>query len=277
MIKKTKTTIIKNIYKVLLKIIFLITLLSALDVQAFDVVYPENRTTIEVSAVDINRIYCENGNIESIDYTEGFLEHNLHNNRKNLVFLFKQITNGINTQSYNKKAMMLINCNNNYYSLILNPKSDIKSKTIYLKISDLEKNVVNFKKTNLTKSKEEIIIDLIIKSRDKNTYNNGFSKKNNDIKYLENKIEAHHQSSLDINGTLYEIQKWLITTSDLSDIKLDESIFITAIPNLAAISLDDYYLTKDKQHTYAHLIVYRDNSFDINDFYSTQEKQTENK
>ncbi len=227
--------------------------LSLICTQVYAInVLPEIRTTVSVSKADINRISCTNGEINSIDYAaDTGLTHKAHENKKNVILLFKQLSSGGRNKIINAKVNILVGCNNEYYPLILDPQ-EIESQSIFLQTSKLENEArKNNKESN--KGFDEGLIDLIKVER--NRYEDSEVITNNQIIHL-NDLQIKRLSNRNIPGKNYRVNKYVVTSN--KDVSLTETQFLnTKLSNypIIAISIDDFKLNNNKNWTYLYLVV----------------------
>jgi hypothetical protein len=220
-------------------------------------ILPEIRTTVAISKADINRITCQFGRITSIDYAAGTgLTHKTHENGKSIIFLFQQLDNGIERKLISSKVSLLVGCDSEYYSMILDPQ-EIESQTIFLQLPQSELSAKKIKKQNKNKSTEEIIVNLVKQSRKNNLNQDSIfaSKTNNKDIYID-KLQLKLISKNDISGTMYQVKKFVVISNIAK--KLDEKMFLNSkLSNhqIAAISLDDYQLNDKQKYTYLHLVI----------------------
>ncbi len=227
--------------------------LSLICTQVYAInVLPEIRTTVSVSKADINRISCTNGEINSIDYAaDTGLTHKTHENKKNVILLFKQLSGSGRNKIINAKVNILVGCNNEYYPLILDPQ-EIESQSIFLQTSKLENEArKNNKESN--KGFDEGLIDLIKVER--NRYEDSEVITNNQIIHL-NDLQIKRLSNRNIPGKNYRVNKYVVTSN--KDVSLTETQFLnTKLSNypIIAISIDDFKLNNNKNWTYLYLVV----------------------
>lgn len=235
--------------KIILPLLFISQALLA------NIVYPEIKTAIAVSAIDINRVSCSHGKISSIDYTAGAgLTHKRHKDGKNAIFLFQKLDKGGVIELTSTQISVLIGCDNHYYSLIMQPKK-LDSQTIFLQLSANEIQAKKNYQSIKGLSNEEIIINIIKKSRQSVNFNKDNLTNTNAIFVFKDKvkIQINQIYQKKIAGTNFNIKRYVITSKQ--DIVLTEVDFLSAKldSNIAALSLDDYNINADKW-TILHLI-----------------------
>jgi hypothetical protein len=233
------------------KILILVITLITTAVQA-NTVLPEIRTISPVSKADINRIYCPHGKITSIDYAAGTgLTHKANQDGKNVIILFKQLDYGTTKKLISKKVNLLVSCNNEYYPLVLDPQ-EVDSQTIILGLPNSEISAKKFNKSLASKTKDEIIVELIKQSRHNQSHN--VNDINNKDIYIDD-IKLKLVNKIDIKGTNYQVNKFVVITN--KPIQLTEKYFINSKISpykFAAVSLDDIELTQDKNYTHLHIV-----------------------
>lgn len=219
--------------------------------QAYAVnVMPEIRTTIAISKTDINRINCQQGTITSIDYaSDTGLTHKTHENKKNVIILFQQLSDGITNKIIDAKVNMLVGCNNEYYPLILDPQA-IDSQSIFLQTSKLETTARKNNQKN--KTYDQVLVDLIKSAREGGVGGNSSKQKNIYLDGLQIKLLGKKN----IPGSGYQVIKFTIIST--KNVDLVETQFLntklTHYP-IIAISLDDFKLDDKKRWTHLYLVV----------------------
>jgi len=230
-----------------LKILFI----TVFCTQAYAVnVMPEIRTTIAISKTDINRINCQNGKINSIDYAaDTGLTHRIHDNKKNVIVLFKQLSNGITSKIIESKVNILVGCNNEYYPLILDPQA-IDSQSIFLQTSKLETTARKNNQKN--KTYDQVLVNLIKLVREEGV--GGDDSKQNSI-YLDG-LQIKPLGRKNIPGSGYQVIKFTIIST--KNTELVETQFLntklTRYP-IIAVSLDDFKLDDKKRWTHLYLVI----------------------
>ncbi len=214
------------------------------------VVMPEIRTVVPVSNRDMSRIKCVHGQIGSIDYVAGTgLIHKTHKNNKNTIINFQQLDNGVERKIINSKVNFGIVCNEEYYQLVLDPQA-LDTQVIFLQVSDTELKAKKTHQQNKNKSKQQILLGLIKRSRQDINYP---QLEINDI-FIDN-LKLKLLGKLEVPGTQYQIKKFVVIANQ--DILLDEKIFLNTLlssDTITAISLDDYQLNQEKKYTYLHVV-----------------------
>lgn len=230
----------------------LILSLSLLCVQAYAVVnvMPEIRTTIAVSKADINRVSCSGGLIHSIDYAANTgLTHTIHQNKKNVVLLFKQLDVGGTRKIIGRKVNILIGCNEEYYPMILDPQ-EIDSQSIFLQTSKLETQSRKKNQEKNNKTREKMLVDLIISARENIQGTDDLQ----DAFYIGD-LQIKPLKKQDISGTNYQVTKFVVISNN--SVNLVEKQFLdTRLSRhpISAISLDDFNLNQEKNWTHLYLV-----------------------
>lgn len=219
-------------------------------------VYPETKTAISVSAIDINRVSCQGGQISSVDYAKGSgLTHTVHQNKKNAIFLFQKLDKGGVIELASVPISVLIGCNGYYYPLVFNPaKIDTQSVNLSLPTDELEAKEQIKLLTGL--SHEDVIVQLIKRSRKSTMFSKNNLDKSSAIFLFKDKVklQLHQIYQEKIPGTPYQLLRFVIVAkNDINNLNEKDFLSNELSHDIAAASLDSYHL-KANEWTILHLI-----------------------
>lgn len=211
-------------------------------------VLPEVPTLVPLSITDLNRIVCNNGDINDVRTSgeKGLLKPELNGNEAFLKFTHSAPED--KTQEIFNAIEIFVKCGKDRYTLIGVPKR-IPVQTIYLKLSVTDRAEKN-SKTFRGKDYEEKIVSIITSGYNGKLPDSWIKQEQNKRLNLFTDVDVVFVSSISIEGEGIDLHEYLFSlnnNSNIPQIILNEEDIVSKIGGsevIKAISISEHILRK---------------------------------